>query len=101
MEGEESARLSYTLATIDTCIPLDFNPVESAFKGFSGVELYEALHRLGFNRFIERWKLSPGEDAGKKGSSQALPYYRRGGRANDHSGCSKGGVCLRSDAGHA
>lgn len=74
LEGEESAKLSHTLATIDIGVPVDQKPEEATFSGFSGPALYEVLQRLGFNRFIERWNLAPGEGAAKKAALAALPY---------------------------
>ncbi|NCB50932.1 MAG: DNA polymerase I [Clostridia bacterium] len=73
-DGAKSARMSYELATIDTGAPVDLKPEEAVFRGFSGTALYDVLHRLGFNRFIERWNLSPGEDTVEKSASEALPY---------------------------
>ncbi len=62
-EGEESARLSYALATIDTNVPLDLEPEGAAWSFSPTPELYAIFQRLGFARLIERWGLMPGETA--------------------------------------
>ena len=56
--GEESAKLSYELATIVKDVPLEIRPEECMWNGFCGDGLYELLMRLGFRKFIERWNLS-------------------------------------------
>lgn len=60
--GEDSAKLSYELATIVKDVPLDIRPDECAWNGFGGDGLYDLLMRLGFRKFIERWNLSPSEE---------------------------------------
>ena len=62
-EGMDSARLSYTLATIRRDAPMEFAPAEGEWTLHSNGELYEIFKRLGFGRFIEKWGLVPGEDA--------------------------------------
>ena len=61
-EGADSARLSYTLATIRRDAPLEFVPAEGEWQLSSNGALYELFKRLGFGRFIEKWGLVPGED---------------------------------------
>jgi DNA polymerase-1 len=73
-EGEENARMSYTLAKIDTDAPVALQPKDAAWKGFSGHELYDILHRLGFNKYIERWNLVPGKEAAAAAGAAALPH---------------------------
>ena len=58
-EGEKSARDSFTLATIRTDAPVVFSPSDALWKLVPGGALYDILKRLGFNRLIERWNLTP------------------------------------------
>lgn len=58
IEGMDMAKLSYTLATIDKNSPIEFDIAKTKFDGFHGDELHRMLKRLGFNKFIERWKLT-------------------------------------------
>lgn len=62
-EGEESARKSYMLASIDRNAPLKFDPENAKCTQSYGPELYDIFKRLGFNRFIESWGLKPGAAA--------------------------------------
>lgn len=57
--GEESARNSYWLATIRKDIPLKFVPEDNIWNNSYTEQLYEMLKRLGFNKFIEKWGISP------------------------------------------
>lgn len=59
--GEESARMSYELATISREAPVELRPADAAWKLENRPELYAALSRLGFRRFIDKWGLTPGE----------------------------------------
>ena len=59
-EGEESARLSYRLATILTDAPLAFDPRENLRKAPSDA-LYPLFLRLEFHKLIEAYKLTPPE----------------------------------------
>ena len=59
--GEESARMSYELATISREAPVELRPADAAWKMENRPELYAALSRLGFRRFIDKWGLTPGE----------------------------------------
>ena len=60
--GEESARLSYMLATIIRNVPLNFCPEENLWdRDYTGA-LYPLFKRLGFQKFIERWQLQPQEE---------------------------------------
>lgn len=63
IEGAESARLSYTLATIRRDAPVAFSPAAGEWQLSSNGELYELFKRLGFGRFIEKWGLVPDADA--------------------------------------
>lgn len=60
--GEESARMSYWLATINRAVPLDFSPEENTWSGNFAPELYGIFKRLGFNKFIEKWGLKEAEE---------------------------------------
>ena len=61
-EGEESARSSYWLATIMRDIPLDFKPSDNLWHNDYTDALYDVFKRLGFNKFIEKWGLTPSAD---------------------------------------
>lgn len=65
-EGEESARLSYELATIVTNAPIDFSPEDARFEPKYGAAVYDIFTRLGFTRFIERWGIERGGEAEKE-----------------------------------
>ena len=60
--GEESARMSYELATISREAPIELSPDDAIWHLESTPELYEELKKLGFNRFIEKWGLSSSTD---------------------------------------
>ena len=57
--GEDSARLSYDLATIVTDAPVDFVPETARWDHDFRPELYGLFQRLGFTRFIEKYHLTP------------------------------------------
>ena len=59
-EGEESARMSYHLATILTGAPLDFQPDQNLRRPVKP-ELYDIFLRLEFNKLIEKMGLSAPE----------------------------------------
>ena len=61
IEGRESADMSYWLATIVRDAPLEFRPEDSLWDKNYKPELFGLLKRLGFNRFIEKWGVSPDE----------------------------------------
>ena len=60
--GEESAKLSYELATIVKNVPLNICPEDCLWNGFGGEGLYDLLMRLGFRKFIERWNIAPSQE---------------------------------------
>ena len=62
-EGEESARMSFDLATIRCDAPVEFDPAAAKWS-FDQVkpELYELFLKLGFAKLIEKWKLHPSAD---------------------------------------
>ncbi len=55
--GEDSARMSYSLATIVTDAPVDIAPKAAAWNNDFKPELYGLFLRLGFTKFIEKYKL--------------------------------------------
>ena len=60
MAGEDSARMSYALATIVTDAPVELAPHAAAWSGECfRPELYGLFLRLGFTKFIEKYKLTP------------------------------------------
>ena len=61
-EGSQSARESYTLATIRRDAPIEFIPEENLWALDPACGAYEIFRRLGFGRFIEKWGLTPGAD---------------------------------------
>ena len=72
--GIDSARESYTLATIRRDAPIDFDPADTVWSLHSTGALYDICRRLGFGRFIERWGLVPGEDAPVAEETPALSH---------------------------
>lgn len=71
--GEDSARLSYWLATIDRHIPIEFKPEDNLWSKDYKPELYPLFKRLGFNKFIEKWQLSADESVAASDDFRALP----------------------------
>ncbi len=63
LAGEESARMSYWLATINRAVPLEFSPEDNLWSTDYGPELYQIFKRLGFNKFIEKWGLKAADEA--------------------------------------
>ena len=57
-DGEEAARHSYWMATIVTDAPLDFRPEDALRKPFKP-ELYDVFLKLEFQKFIDKFHLSP------------------------------------------
>jgi DNA polymerase-1 len=55
--GEESARLSYELATIRTDAPIEFAPEDNLVKPVDKQALYDLFVRLEFVRLIDRYHL--------------------------------------------
>ena len=71
-EGKADAEMSYSLATIDTHAPIEFDPKSCLFNGsFNGA--YGEFKKLGFNSLIEKWGLTPDANASAAASSPALP----------------------------
>lgn len=57
--GQDSAKLSYELATITRQAPVEIVPETCKWNGFRGEGLYAVLKRLGFQKFIDRWNVQP------------------------------------------
>ena len=72
-EGEASARLSYTLAKIRTDAPVALRPEDAGWKLTPRPELYAVMKRLGFQKFIEKLGLTPGESPAAAPAQDALP----------------------------
>ena len=72
-EGEESARLSYWLATILREVPLEFHPADNLWDHDYGPALYERMKQLGFMKFIEKWGLEPPQETAEAVEHTALP----------------------------
>lgn len=72
-EGEESARLSYELATIYCDAPIDFAPDAAVWHEDYRPELYDIFKKLGFNKFIEKWSLSENAQSALHQEAEHLP----------------------------
>ena len=62
-EGAESARMSYDLATIRCDAPVELDLDATAWNYDFKPELYGLFLKLGFTKFIEKYKLPPEEGA--------------------------------------
>ena len=82
-EGEESARMSYWLATIVRDAPLDFRPEDSLWDRNYQPELYALLRRLGFQKFIEKWGLEPTREMRRAEEAASLPRVSVGAEEAD------------------
>ena len=71
--GEESARLSYWLATILKEIPMDFDPDLNRWDRDYTDALYGLFKRLGFQKFIEKWGLAESAAAPEEKETAELP----------------------------
>ena len=60
--GEAAARHSYWMATIVTDVPMVFDPADALRKPFKP-ELYDVFLRLEFQKFIDKYHLTPGHQA--------------------------------------
>ena len=65
--GRESAEDSYYLATIDRNAPIEVVPDELRCPTEYGSAAYDIFRRLGFQKFIDKWRLKPG------GSGKSAP----------------------------
>ena len=71
--GEESARMSYWLATIARDIPLEFCPEDNIWDHNYSETLYEHFTRLGFKKFIEKWGLAADKENAEP--EQEMPVF--------------------------
>ena len=58
--GRDSAEMTYNLATIRRDAPIDFTARKWVMPQEG--EIYELFRRLGFQKFIDKWKLKPSEE---------------------------------------
>ena len=72
-DGEAAARHSYWMATIVTDVPMVFDPADALRKPFKP-ELYDVFLRLEFQKFIDKYHLTPGHQA-----ETHWGVHRRGG----------------------
>ena len=72
-EGEESARLSFELATICTSAPIEFKPEDAVWHEDYRPELYGVFKQLGFNKFIEKWSIPETEADAAQSNAQLMP----------------------------
>ena len=72
--GEESARMSYWLATILKEVPMDFDPAENRWDHNYTDALYPLFKRLGFQKFIEKWGVQEGRTQIETTQGAALPH---------------------------
>ena len=71
--GEESARKSYWLATILCDVPLRFQPEDNLWDENYQPGLYELFKKLGFQKFIEKWGITPAGEIKAPEEGTALP----------------------------
>ena len=64
-EGADSAKMSFELAAIVTDVPLEFDVEQTRWDRDYKPELYDLFLKLGFTKFIEKWKIQkPVENGG-------------------------------------
>ena len=72
--GEQSARMSYWLATILKEVPMDFDPAENRWNRDYTEKLFPLFKRLGFQKFIDKWGLTEsGAEIAPAEAAQSLP----------------------------
>ena len=72
--GEESARMSYWLATILKEVPMGFDPAENLWDKNYTEALYPLFKRLGFQKFIEKWGIQESAAAPEAREKAEMPY---------------------------
>ncbi len=77
VEGEESARFSYWLATIFREVPMSFTPEDDLWHEDYTDALYPLFKKLGFNKFIEKWGVEPASEAAADAASAARDGMER------------------------
>lgn len=73
IEGKDSARKSFWLATIVRDAPVEFAPEDNLWKRDYKPELFGIFKRLGFNRFIEKWGLDAGTSVPAAAAGETIP----------------------------
>ena len=73
-EGKDSAFLSFELATIHTDAPIEFSPEDAVWHEDYRPELYDLFKKLGFNKFIEKWRISDNTESAATARLEHLPY---------------------------
>ncbi len=71
--GEESARMSYWLATILKEVPMEFDPAANLWDKNYTEALYGLFKRLGFQKFIDRWGLTESSETAAAERAEELP----------------------------
>ena len=71
--GEESARMSYWLATILKEVPMDFDPKDNLWDQNYTDSLYSLFKRLGFQKFIEKWGIAESAETPASEKAEVLP----------------------------
>ncbi|PKM72890.1 MAG: DNA polymerase I [Firmicutes bacterium HGW-Firmicutes-16] len=72
VDGKPDAEMSFSLATIELNVPIDFSPENCVFSGDFGGG-YEIFRRLGFNSLIEKWGITEKADGTSAPKPAALP----------------------------
>jgi DNA polymerase-1 len=72
-QGQESADMSYWLATIVRDAPVEFKPEDNIWDHNYTDNLYTMFKRLGFNKFIEKWGLEASPETPSVGTYRYLP----------------------------
>lgn len=70
-EGEEQARMSYTLATIRTDAPIEFTPENNLVQKPDRQALRALFLKLEFLRLMDRYRLNEPDDAVPAGEAQS------------------------------
>lgn len=72
LDGKPEAEMSYSLATIEMNVPIEFSPENCAFSSdYSGG--FAIFRRLGFNSLIEKWGITEKADGTEAIRAASLP----------------------------
>ena len=71
IDGEQSARDSYWLATITKEVPVPFSPEKDLWDHDFTPALYDQLLKLGFSKLIEKWNLSKADNVPNRAENKA------------------------------
>lgn len=74
--GKDMADMSYNLAEICCCAPVEFNPRENLSKEPDNDKLYEIMDRLGFKKLIEKMGLSAPMGTGNTTISEVCREFK-------------------------